>query len=87
MLQGATIYSAIDIKSGFFNVAMHEDSYKYLGVVTQDGLFFFVRLPFGLLLAPAYFQAVMNLAIQAARHPIHAGVYLDDVTITGTCLR
>jgi hypothetical protein len=29
----------------------------------------------------------MNLAIQAARHPIHAGVYLDDVTITGTCLK
>lgn len=85
-LEGATVCSALDIKAGFFNIPIADGLDIYLGLVTQDGLYKFLRMPFGHALAPGHFQAVMNIALQRARRPLRAGVYLDDTTLKGTDL-
>jgi hypothetical protein len=82
-LQGGSIYSALDIKAGFFNVPLAPGMDLFLGLVTQDGLYKFLRMPFGHLLAPCHFQAIMNMALSRSRRPLKTGIYLDDTTIQG----
>ena len=59
----AHIFSQLDIKAGFHNIRLTPDSQKWTGFVTQDGLFVWKRLPFGLKGAPAHFQKVVSVTI------------------------
>lgn len=45
----------MDIKSGFLNIPVHEDTIKLLGMVCHEGLFEWLRMAFGLLGAPMWF--------------------------------
>ncbi len=53
--QGCTFFTAIDLKAGFHNLPVSERASRLLGVITQDGLFRYLRLPFGLHSAPLFF--------------------------------
>ena len=57
---GATVLSAMDIKAGFHNVRCSVRTQDILGITTQDGLFKWVRMPFGPHQAPLYFQYIMD---------------------------
>jgi len=54
-LQGATCFSALDIKAGFNNIPIAEDCLHHIGVITQDGLFRLERMTFGFNTAPSCF--------------------------------
>ena len=54
-LESSTIFSGIDMKSGFHNIPVSERAADVLGLVTQDGLFRYLTMPFGPMLAPFYF--------------------------------
>jgi hypothetical protein len=54
------VRSALDIKAGYFNVPVLLELMQYLGIVTQDAVYYFMRMVFGHCLAPAHFQALMN---------------------------
>ena len=54
-LHDSNIFSGIDMKAGFLNVPVDSDTANLLGVITQDGLFRYLRMAFGLLEAPMYF--------------------------------
>ena len=73
--------SALDIKAGYFNVPVMPSLMKYLGIVTQDGLYYFQRMVFGHCLAPAHFQSIMNFVIALERWKITSSVFQDDTTI------
>ena len=67
-------------KAGFHNIPVDENSSRYLGIVTQDGLWKFIRMPFGLKGAPAHFQRTVMITLEGlpARGVV---IYLDDIVI------
>ncbi|KAG1945241.1 thy-1 membrane glycoprotein [Pimephales promelas] len=79
-LYGATIFSTLDLKSGYWQVGMDEDSIKKTAFVTRNNQFEFVRLPFGLKNAAATFQRLMNNVLRDYLGKF-CFVYLDDIVI------
>lgn len=91
LLEGYSLYSALDLKSGFENVVLDPAMTPYCGVVTQDGLFVLERMTFGFNTAPAHFQAIMMTVMDAEpARPVNA-TYIDDITLAanevGACWR
>lgn len=84
-LEGKTCFSIVDLKSGFHQVEMAEDSIKYTSFVTPHGQYEYVKMPFGLKNGPSVFQRFIT---QILGNMIRSGkiiVYMDDILIaTGT---
>ena len=77
-LSGASIFSQLDLKSGYWQVAMNENSIEQTAFSTPDGHYEFLRLPFGLRNAPAEFSRIMYMVLG---HLTFVKIYLDDVTV------
>ena len=56
----AKIYTTLDLRSGFHHVAFDKDSIKKTAFFAPFGKFEYLKVPFGLAQAPAYFQNLMN---------------------------
>lgn len=84
-IQGATIFSTLDLRSGYWQIPVAEaDRRKTAFCPGHDlGLFEFQRMPFGLVSAPATFQAMMNDVLRGLDY-VH--VYIDDILIHSTSL-
>ncbi|CAM9691827.1 unnamed protein product, partial [Sphacelaria rigidula] len=59
-LGGAKIFSCLDITSGYFNVAMHQDSIPLTAIFTQNGLYEWLVMPMGCSGSPGWFQSNMT---------------------------
>ncbi|GFX57451.1 retrovirus-related Pol polyprotein from transposon 412 [Trichonephila clavipes] len=80
-LQNAKIFTTLDLKNGFFHVAVNERSRKYTSVFTHNGQYQFRRMPFGLSTCPSTFMRNINAIF---RHLISKSIvlsYMDDVVI------
>ena len=79
-LSGARYFSALDLKSGYWQIPMSAEDAEKTAFITKYGLYEFVRLPFGLTGAPAIFQRIMDKIFRDMlwRDVI---VYLDDIII------
>ena len=75
-------YSVIDMRVGFHNVPVHWDSHKFLGFVTEDGVYVWKRMPMGISTAPGHFQQCMVRVLKDQYGRIVA-VYIDDLIIFG----
>lgn len=53
-------FTSLDAAMGYWQIPVHPDDVKYTAVITQAGLFEFVRMPFGLSNAPATYQRLMD---------------------------
>jgi len=51
-LRGKKYFSALNLKDGFYHVAMAPESIKYTSFITPIGQFEFTRMPFGLKIGP-----------------------------------
>ena len=77
-LKGAQVFSIIDLRSGYYHIALGKDSRAKTAFVTPFGKYKFLMVPFSLAQAPAYFQLLMNKVLEGLPH---AMTYLDDIII------
>ncbi|GFX43922.1 retrovirus-related Pol polyprotein from transposon 297 [Trichonephila clavipes] len=80
-LQNSKIFTTLDLKNGFFHVAVNERSRKFTSFVTHNGQYQFRRMPFGLSTCPSTFMRYINAIF---RHLISKSIvlpYMDDVVI------
>lgn len=80
-LQGARLYSTLDLKNGFFHVKVDKQSCKYTTFITPDGHFEFLRVPFGLCNSPAIFQRFINFVFKDLIREKIVLTYLDDLIV------
>lgn len=80
-LQGAKIFSTLDLKNGFFHVRMDESSIKYTSFVVPDGQYEFLRVPFGLCNSPSVFQRFINAVFRELVGKGIVLIYMDDLIV------
>ena len=80
-LNGAAIFTSLDLQSGYWQVEMTEDS-KPLTTFTVGPLGFYecVQMPFGLTNTPATFQCLMETCL-GEMHLKWCIIYLDDIIV------
>lgn len=85
-LRNATYVSSLDLKDGYWQIPLEENSKKYTAfAVTGRGLYQWRVMPFGLHSAPATFQRALDTVIGADMEPV-AFAYLDDIIVIGRTL-
>ena len=80
-LDGACIFTSLDLKAGYWQVEMSEESIPYTAfMVGPLGFYECVRMPFGLTNALATFQRLMESCL-GDLHLKYCIIYLDDIII------
>lgn len=72
----------MDLKSGFYQVKLDEDSIKYASFVVPNGQFEFLRPPFGLKNCPAIFQRFVAGIFKDFLERNEIVIYVDDIVVT-----
>ena len=84
LLGKAKLFSVMDMRSGFWQLQVDENSKHKTAFICHSGLFEFNRIPFGLRNSPIVFQQVMEQALRGMNY-YSALVYVDDIiTFTTT---
>ena len=65
----SNVFTMVDIKLGFLNIPVTEQTKQYLGIVMQDGLYVWRQMAVGLLGAP------FLLLIYNGRYPFKGPVH------------
>jgi hypothetical protein len=79
-LAGAQCFYTLDLKSGYWQVALHPEDKDETAFPTGQGLRQFTVLPFELCNAPATFERLMESVLRGMNYEASL-VYLDDVTV------
>ena len=78
-LRGVKIFTTLDLRSGYYHIALDNESKAKTAFVTLFGKYEFNAVPFGLVQAPAYFQQLISIVLQDCSG--FAMAYLDDIII------
>ena len=76
---GAKIFTTLDLRSGYYHIALDDESKDKTAFVTPFGKYEFNAVPFGLAQAPADFQQLISIVLQDCGD--FAMAYLDDIII------
>ncbi|UYV65209.1 K02A2.6-like [Cordylochernes scorpioides] len=74
----ARFFSKLDANSGFHQIPLSPDCQHLTTFITPFGRYKYCRMPFGISLAPEYFQKVMTIILQGMDGVM---CYLDDILI------
>ena len=77
-LKGSKFFSIIDLKAGYWEIKIQEDSIKYTAFSTPDGHYECLRLPFGVRNGPSYFSRIMK---QVFGNCACVENYIDDIVV------
>jgi len=78
-LAGGTVFTKLDLSNAYQQIALSEEAKQLMTINTHKGLFRYKRLPYGIKVAPAIFQSVMDQILAGLE-----GVccFIDDILIT-----
>lgn len=76
----ANIFSTLDLASGFWQIPMDPETAHKSAFVTPTGIYQWKRMPFGLVNAPASFQALMTQVLKGLNWKTCL-VYVDDILV------
>lgn len=83
LLGKAKYFTTLDLKSGYWQVAMDESDREKTAFTCHAGLFEFNVMPFGLANAPSMFQELMSEVLQGLDFCF---AYIDDILIHSSTL-
>lgn len=73
-------FSSLDLRSGFWQIKMSDESKHKAAFITQEGIYNWKRMPFGLMNAPISFQTVMTHILRGINFKFCL-VYVDDILV------
>ncbi|GFX47708.1 retrovirus-related Pol polyprotein from transposon opus [Trichonephila clavipes] len=75
------VMCTLDLKSGYFHMAISPKDIEKTAFITRNGTFAFLRMPFGLSRAAPNFQKAIDTILKPVNGRF-VSVYMDDVIIT-----
>ena len=79
-LHGATIFSKLDLRSGYHQIQLHPESRPITTFATQKGLYQYTRLMFGVSSAPEIYQHIIQQVLQGCPGARNIS---DDIIVFG----
>ena len=79
-LSGGVSFSKLDLSQAYHQLPLDETSRKYTTVNTPNGLYEYLRLPYGINAAVGIFQRTIENILKGLKGVC---VYLDDILVTG----
>lgn len=77
-LHGAKVFSKLDLSNAYYHLELDKDSRELTTFLSEDGMYRFKRLMFGVNCAPEIFQREMTRILKDFPNVI---VYIDDILI------
>ena len=77
-MRGKEYRSKIDLSKGYWQIPVEKDSIEKTAFVTPDGVYKFLKLPFGLKNSAASFNRLMRMVLGGLPG---VGCFVDDVCI------
>lgn len=76
----AKVFSTLDLNSAYFQIALDPETRHKASFITHEGVFEFLRMPFGLRNAPMSFQLLMSVVLRGLNWKFVL-CYIDDILV------
>lgn len=81
-LQGNTYFCELDLREAYLQAPLDEESQKLVTIVTEEGIFKYLYLPFGVSTGPGSFQRLITQKLSG----LDIIVYIDNIYVYGKTL-